>query len=257
MSAAGNELPEGEHVSAHARKHAHVGHASWYAVQVMAGREEHMREAIMRAVELEERLAEEREEAARDACDAESAPHDQAEASKGGAAALCDANAHGAESASHPIVEELFVPKARVGVKRGGKWVPGEETLLPGYLIAVCRDPAALARAMRRAGGFARIVSQDNVFISLPEENVKWLEAQTQRGGAAVEMSEGYVEGGVLHVTSDPLVGREADVVRVNHRRKVAYLQIEAFGRTITAQLGIKIVRRKQKKTCQKNLKTE
>lgn len=187
----------------------------------MAGREEHMREAVMCAVELERRLAEER-----------------------GEAPSC-------------IVEELFVPKARVGVKRDGKWVPGEEVLLPGYLIAICRDPAALARAMRRADGFARIVSQDNAFISLPEENVAWLEAQTQRGGAAVEMSEGYVEDGVLHVTKGPLVGREADVVRVNHRRKIAYLELEAFGRTITAQLGIKITRNRQKNTCQKNLKTE
>ena len=75
------------------------------------------------------------------------------------------------------------------------------------------------------------------------------MDAQTNSGLAAVEMSEGYVEEGVLHVTSGPLKGREAYVVKVNHRRKIAYLELEAFGRKITAQLGIRITRNR---TCKK-----
>ena len=211
--------------------------APWYAVQVTAGREDRMRAIILRAVELEQRLAEEQADARADMPD------------------LAESSASSDSHASlAPIVEELFVPKTRVGVKRGGKWLPGEEVLLPGYLIAVTADPSALAHALRRVRGFARVVSQDNAFVPLPEESVRWLEAQTQRGSAVVEMSEGYVEGGVLHVTSGPLVGREASVVKVNHRKKVAYLELEAFGRKITAQLGIRITRNRD---CKKNLTTE
>lgn len=211
---------------AHTRPHAR---APWYAVQVTAGREEHMREAIERAAAVEQRLAEQRSEAS-------GTP----------------------DPAPVPAAERLFVPKARVGVQRGGKWVPGEEVLLPGYLIAETRDPAALTRALRRASGFARAVRRGEAIEPMPDAAVRWVDAHTLAGEVPAEMSEGYIEDGVLHVTAGPLKGREADVTYVNHRKKVAYLQMEAFGTKITAQLGIRITRnRSKKKSCKKDQITE
>lgn len=196
----------------------------WYVVQVMAGREDHMRREILRAIELEERLASERAEAQ-------------------------------GQPAPPAIVHELFVPKARVGVNRDGVWLPGEEVLLPGYLIAIAEDPARVSAALRRAEGFARVVRQDNVFVPLPSQSVEWLERQTRRGSSVAGMSEGYVQDGVLHVTSGPLMGREAQVVKVDHRKKRAYLEVEAFGRTVTVQLGLRITRNRDCK--KKRLKRE
>lgn len=196
----------------------------WYAVQVVAGREDHMRDLIAQAVRLEERAVCER---ARDA---------------------------GEDPEGLPVAEDVFVPKARVGVKREGKWLPGEKPLMPGYLVAVTRHPDALARALRRVGGLARVVRQDNVFVPFSEQGVRWLEDQTQRGKRAVPMSEGYVEDGLLHVTQGPLKGREAVIVKVDHRKKVAYLEVEAEGRRIKAQLGIRITRKPE---CKKKRKQE
>ncbi|WP_165056652.1 MULTISPECIES: transcription termination/antitermination NusG family protein [unclassified Adlercreutzia] len=188
----------------------------WYVVQVRAGREDHARELIAEALKLEEKAMRER------------------------------AETEGKQHAGLPVAEEVFVPKARVGVKRGDKWLPGEEVLMPGYLVAIARDPDALIRALRRTRGFVRVVRQDNVAVPLPEQSVRWLEEQTQRGKSAVAMSEGYIEDGKLHITSGPLAGREALVQKVNHRRKVAYLEIEAHGKKIKAQLGIKITKKKE-----------
>lgn len=198
--------------------------APWYAVQVVAGREDHMRELIIQAARLEERAVRER---ARDA---------------------------GEDPEGLPIAEDVFVPKARVGVKREGKWLPGEKPLMPGYLVAVTRHPDTLARALRRVGGLARVVRQDNVFVPFSEQGVRWLEDQTWRGGRAVPMSEGYVEDGRLHVTQGPLKGREAVIVKVDHRKKIAYLEVETEGRRIKAQLGIRITRKPE---CKKKRKQE
>lgn len=196
----------------------------WYVVQVMAGREDHMRREILQAIELEERLASERAEAA-------------------------------GEAAPPAIVHEVFVPKARVGVNRDGKWLPGEEVLLPGYLIVIAEDPVRVSAALHRVEGFARVVRQDNVFVPLLSQSVEWLERQTRRGSDAAGMSEGYMQDDVLHVTAGPLVGREAQVVKVDHRKKRAYLEVEAFGRKVTVQLGLRITRNRD---CKKNrLKTE
>ncbi|WP_165173592.1 transcription termination/antitermination NusG family protein [Adlercreutzia sp. ZJ242] len=218
-------LAEATQPDAASRRHAFpVRGVPWYVVQVMAGREDHARELIAEAVKLEEKAMRER------------------------------AESEGKQSEGLPVAEEIFVPKARVGVKRGGKWLPGEEVLMPGYLVAIARDPDALVRALRRARGFVRVVRQDNVAVPLPEQNVRWLEEQTQRGKSAVAMSEGYIEDGKLHITSGPLAGREAVIQKVNHRRKVAYLEIEAHGKKIKAQLGIKITKKKE---CKKKQKTK
>lgn len=198
--------------------------APWYAVQVVAGREDHMRDLIVQAARLEERAARERAREAREGLE------------------------------GLPVAEEVFVPKARVGVKREGKWLPGKEPLMPGYLVAVTRHPDALARALRRVSGLARVVRQDNVFVPFSDQGVRWLEDQTQRGRRAVPMSEGYVEDGRLHVTQGPLKGREAVIVKVDHRKKVAYLEVEAEGRRIKAQLGIRITRKPE---CKKKRKQE
>lgn len=205
-------MPHAHHTLQGAGRHVRD---RWYAVQVVAGREDHMRDEVLQAVAIEERLVAER---------------------VGTADKL----------AATSIVRTVFVPKARVGVKRDGKWLPGEETLLPGYLIAVTRDPSRLSGALRRVNGLARLVKQDNEFVPLSKESVEWMERYTRRGASAIEMSEGYVTHGTLHVTAGPLMGREANVVKVDHRRKRAYLELEMFGRTITAQLGIRITRNRE-----------
>lgn len=233
---------------AQARSRKLHAQAPWYVVQVTAGREDHMRSVIEQAVEAEEKILSELAEAQAAEVDSDADPLMRA-----AAGSLPGARARADEAAS-PIVERLFVPKARVGVKQGGKWVQGEEVLLPGYLVAETARPDALSRALRRVGGFARVVRRGDVFEPMPEEAVRWVEAHTGGGSEAAEMSEGYVEDGVLHVTSGPLVGREASIVHVSHRKKVAYLELEAFGRTITAQLGINITR---SKSCKKKQKRE
>lgn len=202
----------------------------WYVVQSVAGREEHTRSLVLQAVELEERAMREQ------------------------AADASDAPSPGEQPSAAPVLQECFVPRMRVGRKQQGKWLPAEETLLPGYLIAITERPEALVRALRRVDGFARVLTQDGTPIPLPREETTWLETQTRRGKSAVGMSEGYVEGGVLHVTSGPLMGREAWVRRVNHRKKVAYLELDMFGRKVSAQLGIRITRNRD---CKKKLTRE
>ena len=51
--------------------------------------------------------------------------------------------------------------------------------------------------------------------------------------------------GDKVEVIEGPLMGREGWISSVNHRKKVAYLKITAFGRTIHAQVGIRVVRKR------------
>lgn len=192
-----------------------TNHTPWYVLQCMAGTEESIKRKVLQAVELVQRLEEQ------------------------------DALLNNKPYNTQAILTDIFVPYMKVGKKdkASGKWVPTEETLLPGYLIAITDDPKRLHHALTRVDNFVRLVTQGDKFATLPSSSITWLEAHTNSGKQAVEMSEGYVEKGVLHITSGPLLGKEALVRKVNHRKKIAYLEIKAFGRTINAQMGIRITR--------------
>lgn len=141
--------------------------------------------------------------------------------------------------------EACFVPLVRVGKKADSVWQAAEEPLMPGYFIVVANEPDAIAGALARVEGFARILKENNAFASLADGDVRWIAAQTGCGSYAMGMSEGYVQDGVLHVTSGPLLGKEAWVRKVNHRKKIAYVEFQAFGRTVKAQMGIRITRKR------------
>ncbi|WP_172135663.1 transcription termination/antitermination NusG family protein [Adlercreutzia sp. ZJ473] len=202
--------------------------SKWYVIQVRTGHEERARDLISQAV------AHAVEDGFSSVADAAVAVADVVGST--GAAGAVDAAS---------VLRECFVPKARVAQKVDGKWVPCEKVLLPGYLIAVTAHADQLEPVLRRVPDLTRILGNDNAFTPLDASEVAWLEASTSRSDRVVEMSEGCLEGGKLRITSGPLLGKEAWVRKVNHRKKVAYLEMQMFGRTIKAQMGLKVTRKK------------
>lgn len=185
----------------------------WYVVQTLAGKEESACKAISQAVAAEERQS----------------------------AAAC-ANAH-----QKPLLKHCFVPRYRAMKKRDGKLVPVMAALFPGYLIAVTSRVEDLAACIRSHVRSARLIGgQDEAFVPLNRDEVAWIDAFTHCGTEAIEASEAVVSAGdQVQVVAGPLMGREGWITSVSHRKKVAYLEIPAFGRTIHAQVGIRVVRKR------------
>ncbi len=144
--------------------------------------------------------------------------------------------------------EELFSPKRRTLSKVDGKLVEGFEALLPGYVMAVCRpsDLDTVARALRCSLRFARLVSSGGQFASLSDQEVSWICSFTQKECRIVGMSEGFVEGGRVVVTSGPLVGREALIRKVNRRKRTAEVELSICGRRVTAKMGLNLARKER-----------
>lgn len=181
----------------------------WYAVQTLAGREESACKAIRRAVSVEEQQAVGRHE--------------------------------------KPLLEFCFVPRYRAMKKRDGKLAPVMEALFPGYLIAATSRVEDLAACIRGHVRSARLIGgQDEAFVPLNKDEVAWIDAFTHCGTQAIDVSEAVVSAGdQVQVVAGPLMGREGWISSANHRKKVAYLEIPAFGRTIHAQVGIRVVRKR------------
>lgn len=142
-------------------------------------------------------------------------------------------------------LDECFVPMYRTGQRRGGAWEPCERVLFPGYLIVVTRQIERVERMLRNVKAFTKLLGNDKAFIPLNPEEVAWIEAFTSRDDRLVEMSEGYLEDGRVVVTSGPLVRHEYLIDEVNHRQRKARLRVQMFNRTITAEVGLKLVGKK------------
>lgn len=61
-----------------------------------------------------------------------------------------------------------------------------------------------------------------------------------------IDISEGYMVGDRVHVTSGPLVGQEGNIKKIIRRNSVAILEINLFGRRTEVRMGLDIIEKSQ-----------
>ena len=59
-----------------------------------------------------------------------------------------------------------------------------------------------------------------------------------------VEMSSGIIENDRVRILSGPLMGMEGNIRRIDRHKRIAYLEIEMFGRTVEMKVGLEIIRK-------------
>lgn len=135
-----------------------------------------------------------------------------------------------AKYADKSTYNEVFVPRYRASLKVDGAYEYYYPVLTPGYIIADTNSVDAFEAQLRRVPAFTRLLGTDGGFKPLDREERAWLEEWTKRGERVVQGSTGRIEGGRLHILSGPLIGREADVVRYNRRKRRAIIRMTFMG---------------------------
>ena len=59
-----------------------------------------------------------------------------------------------------------------------------------------------------------------------------------------MKFSEGYIQGEMVTVTKGPLKGLEGEISRIDRHKRLAWLTVELFGRTVELQAGLEIIRK-------------
>ena len=144
------------------------------------------------------------------------------------------------------LLKECFVPRRKVAFKEADEWKTVEAPLFPGYVIVDSEQPKRLRAALDRLPDFARLLDVDGTFLPLDEEEIAWINAFTRRGHRVVDMSHAVVEGGVVRIVDGPLVGREAQVKRINRRKRRAVLALRILGRDVEVPVGLEILRKQR-----------
>lgn len=140
-------------------------------------------------------------------------------------------------------VEDCFVPMREVTHRKSGQWHRILEKLFPGYVFVRTSAPKRAREVLGRVPAFTRMLtSAGDTCLPLTADEVAWINATTNMDTHVMEMSEGVIEGDRVVVIRGPLKGREASITRVDRHKRLAWVDMNMFGRNKTIRVGLEIV---------------
>lgn len=140
-------------------------------------------------------------------------------------------------------VRDCFVPRREVMKRKDGAWLKRIEKLFPGYVFVEADDPLRVRQLLRSIPAFTRLLgSAGDTSVPLTPDEVAWINVHTSAETHVLEMSEGTIEGDRVTVTSGPLKGKEASITRIDRHKRLAWVDMDMFGRKKTIRVGLEIV---------------
>lgn len=152
-------------------------------------------------------------------------------------AELCKAIVEG------PVLTDIFCPQAETMRKLRGSWEKVSEPLFPGYLFAVTDQAEELLLRLRQVPKLTRLLGADFTPIPLSDGETEFLSRLLNHGHAA-EFSTGFIEGDRLVIESGAMEGMEGMVRKIDRHKRIAFLEIDMFGRKVDMRLGLEVVRK-------------
>ena len=124
------------------------------------------------------------------------------------------------------VLDDAFSVQRERWFKRAGAWSVQTVPLYRGYVFAASRDGVGLGRALHQLGLRGDVCQPDGRLTPLADDVRVWI-ASAMDGQRVLRASEGVIEGGVLRVTGGPLVGREAEVAKIDRHRRTCTVRVE------------------------------
>ena len=137
-----------------------------------------------------------------------------------------------------------FIPRRVIQIKRKGQWGKVEKPLFPGYFFVDSEDPESLSEKVRNLEGFNQILTTEKKFFPLYEKDAEFIEKLYNKEGI-FDISEGYIEGDQIVVTSGPLKGQEGLIKKIDRHKRIAYLEFDMFDQTIQVSVALEIVEKR------------
>lgn len=145
------------------------------------------------------------------------------------------------------VLKKCFIPYYEEMKRYLGEWHKEKKRLFPGYIFVVTDEIAALYTELNKIQGFAKILGDQTCLLPLTEREVSFIR---RFGGEehVVGMSWGMIENDEVMIMEGPLKGLEGCIRRIDRHKRRAEIEIEMFGRTVNATVGIEIVRKSVRK---------
>ena len=142
---------------------------------------------------------------------------------------------------------EAFIPKKTKHYKIKGQVIKKEEILFKGYIFVKTDLPykefkVFLSKDIKYLTGYIKLLEHDKEGTeSLYPQERMFLERFTNKKHV-IEESIGFIEGDQIIVTSGPLAGHESMIKKIDRHKRLAYLDIDMFGRSQTISISLEII---------------
>lgn len=165
---------------------------------------------------------------------------------------VCDAGAH-RHRRKHPLsvsavnkqqcLRTLLYPILPTEETISGEWHIQERILFPGYVFLIAENPEKLVNGLRKVIGLTKLIGTGDEIVPLVQEEIDLL-MKIGTDKQLVEMSSGIIENDRVQILAGPLMGMEGNIRRIDRHKRIAYLEIEMFGRTVEMKVGLEIIRK-------------
>ena len=142
------------------------------------------------------------------------------------------------------IIERSFVPKFKKKKRFLGEWHIQNEIMFPGYVFLISEQPKKLMANLKQVSGMTKLLKTDNEITPLSQEEVS-LMLKLGSEKQEVEMSTGIIEGDEVMVFDGSLQGMEGLIKKIDRHKRIAYLEVDMFGRKVEIQVGLEIVEKR------------
>lgn len=135
------------------------------------------------------------------------------------------------------VLERCFIPYYQQKKRFQGEWHIQERILFPGYVFLIAENPEKLVN------GLTKLIGTGDEIVSLVQEEIDLL-MKIGTDKQLVEISSGIIENDRVQILAGPLMGMEGNIRRIDRHKRMAYLEIEMFGRTVEMKVGLEIIRK-------------
>ena len=141
------------------------------------------------------------------------------------------------------VLERCFIPYYQQKKRFQGEWHIQERILFPGYVFLIAENPEKLVNELRKVIGLTKLIGTGDEIIPLVQEEIDLL-MKIGTDKQLVEMSSGIIENDRVQILAGALMGMEGNIRRIDRHKRMAYMEIEMFGRTVEMKVGLEIIRK-------------
>ena len=152
---------------------------------------------------------------------------------------------------SSDTLERCFIPYYQQKKRFQGEWHIQERILFPGYVFLITQNLEKLVESLKKVIGMTKLIGTGDEIVPLSEAEISLI---TKLGGKSsssesiVKISQGIIEGDQVHIFSGPLKGLEGAIRKIDRHKRIAYLSVDMFNRTVDMKVGLEIVAKNKEK---------
>ena len=149
--------------------------------------------------------------------------------------------------AQHPeITLPMHFPQRALDIRRGGKIVPTNMAVFPGYVfleLHVNENIYDYHWAFRRTDGFYRFLRSNQDIAPLQNRDLELVLHFIKNGGSIAGKSRVYFdENSRIVVISGPLSGLEGRIVKADKRKGRAKIKLDLYGDSFYIDLAFEVL---------------